>query len=957
MDKEQSMSKYTPRDYQLDINKAAIEYFASNSRGKLILPCGAGKTLSSMWIAQSLKSRSILVCVPSLALLRQFKDVWLNSIKTEFDYLCVCSEKDIDKDHDDLNININEIDKKPTRVTNNLERICDFIKLNSNSDFIIYSTYQSLDLVSIALQSQKFEFSLVIADEAHRVVNIAGSGSFTLIHDNNLIPAKHRLYMTATPKVFSKSRIAQQTEDEIYDMNNEQIFGNVFYQMSFAEAIERKILVNYKLIIVGVTDKDIQKQIFKNKLVAQDIDAQELANNYALNKVMIDYGANHAVTFHNTIKDSTKFVERHKVFFPEVHTNYVIGKEKTIVRKQKLVSFENHKLAVLSNARCLGEGVDLPDIDLVQFCCPKQSVIDITQSIGRALRQPNNPNSKKTVGYIVIPIFYSNTDNLENILARSQYAEIINVVRAISLQDETLAGLFINSLASVENNEVLIEEYKKYSEMIILDNFDIKLKQALFTKIIFQSVQSWDQKYDELKRYLNEHHKFPNHKTTLGNWCQNQKYLRKTNRLNPEREEKLKELGFKWVSDLHIDELNEFKWSAQFEQLKEFIQINNRYPKKPNRNTRHIKTTETEVAKWLGIQRVQYKQGHLSEERINKLNSINFIWSEVEMIWEKKLKELIEYIKTHNVHPTKDNGKNSIYKWCSWQKLMYRAGKLPQEKIDKLTSLGMNFDKSRDFISSDESFEINYKIALDLVKYHGVIPTKRNGDFKFNKIGTWVVNQRKKFKEGKLTPEQILKMEQIPNFVWNPVEELWLSKYNEYKNNRNNNTQFSVSLSCWVSTQRKYYREKNYRILTQNKIDLLNQINFVWENEDKWLNNYNEYSTFINSNDPTKKLSLALAQWEAKIRREFKSNTIKESKKELLDKINFNYSNVYKDSKELLWQHYYNEVITFINQNNGKRPNGKTKLGSWLSNQLQRYKHEKLLPERRKLIENLLEKL
>ncbi|TXJ02084.1 MAG: hypothetical protein E6Q32_03240 [Neisseriales bacterium] len=942
---------YTPRDYQLDIINAAIEHFKQNQRGKLIVPCGAGKTLSSIWIAQAIKAKEILICVPSLSLLRQFKNVWTDLSVNNKNYLCVCSEKDIDKHHDDLIMNLDELELQTSRVTNSPGHIIDFLKQDNNSERVIFSTYQSLSIISDALETYSHKFDLIISDEAHRTVNIATEGYFTLIHDNTLIPSKNRLYMTATPKVFANSYKLQLDTQEIYDMNNESIFGKEFYHMSFAEAIERNILVNYKLIIVGITDKNIQQMIFKNNLIADEVSAEELANNYALQKAMHDYKANHALSFHNTIKDAKKFAERHKILFPKTDSDYVSGKDSSKIRKQKLINFENQDIAILSNARCLSEGVDVPDIDLVQFCCPKRSIIDITQSIGRALRQPSNANSAKKEGYIIVPLFYSETDNLDDLIIRSGYSEVINVIKALSLQDEPLSAFFHDSLLNSQNNELNDDDYQAYSSFIIFDNFDAKLQKSLIVKIFHDSLDSWDQKYNELKRYLEKHNWiFPHPKTKLGTWCNNQKYSRKIGRLLPEREKKLEQLGIKWASTLPRDLLNEQKWDTQFNMLNDFIKTHNRYPKKPIFAHRNNKTHETLLAKWLGIQRIKFSRKLLSQERINKLNTINFIWSDTDHNWEYKYQELVQYISCNNMIPQKEKGANPLYKWCNWQRLMYKAGKLNQDKVAKLTALGINLEMKKSYIPSDESFELNYELVLAYVNTHGTIPGKRTDSGEYRKLGNWICAQRNKYKKNKLSPDQIYKMEQLPDFVWDTIEERWLAAYYKYKELIENKVVLSRDLSMWVSTQRRYFKEKNYR-LTQERIDLLNQINFKWESENLWMLNYYEYIELNKKN--SKDFSPKLIQWIHKNRREHKNNTLNLERRKLLDQISFNYAS----ETETTWNARYNEVLEYIKSNNDRPKNGNTQLGRWFYNNISAYKTGRLTPENHKLIESLIDML
>jgi predicted helicase len=219
------VQKYTPKVHQKDAIDKTVEHFKENSRGQLILPCGAGKTLTALWIKESLKSRNTLVLVPSLALLKQIKNDWAEQKNDPYQYVCVCSDKDIDSNEkDSLVMHTYEIDSK---VLSKPENIYAFLSSSNNTAKVIFSTYQSLDKIIEAIRNHPFKFDLVICDEAHRTAG-AKTGLFSLIHDNKNIPADKRLYMTATPRVTSttlKNKIGDDIE-LLYDMSNFVVYGN-----------------------------------------------------------------------------------------------------------------------------------------------------------------------------------------------------------------------------------------------------------------------------------------------------------------------------------------------------------------------------------------------------------------------------------------------------------------------------------------------------------------------------------------------------------------------------------------------------------------------------------------------------------------------------------------------------------------------------------------------------------
>ena len=386
--------KHTPREHQKNAIEKVVIHFANNNRGQLILPCGAGKTVTSLWIKEEIKSKTTLVLVPSLALLKQIKNDWARHKSFLYSYLCVCSEKDIDNDQEDsVRLHTYEIGGPVTTVSENVK-----VFLLKEGEKVIYSTYQSIEVIINAVKTiNDFSFDLVVCDEAHRTAGSKDKNTFTLVHFDKNLPAKKRLYMTATPKIVSKKLKRKLGEDyELFcDMSNPEIFGEEAYHMTFGEAIDKKILVDYKIIGIGVTDKQIKQQIEERRYLG-NYTADELANNYALDLVMTNYQAFHSISFHSKVLLAQNFSKRHKDFFENVYSKSVDGNQTTALRSKILHEFKESPKGLVSNARCLTEGVDVPSIDLIYFCDPKSSVVDIVQASGRALRL--DPSGNKECG-------------------------------------------------------------------------------------------------------------------------------------------------------------------------------------------------------------------------------------------------------------------------------------------------------------------------------------------------------------------------------------------------------------------------------------------------------------------------------------------------------------------------------------------------------------------------------
>lgn len=471
-----------PWDYQYKPIHHVINGFKNHDRGQLILPCGTGKTLISLWIKENLASKHTLVLVPSLALLKQIKNEWSANTERYIPYICVCSEKDINKDKklDKSVVHIQEISGK---VTNNPKEIQEF--LTTYNETIVYSTYQSLKVVCESVKNSSFNFDLAICDEAHKTF----SKKFGLVHFNSSIPIKKRLYMTATPRVLSdnlKNNLIKENINFLHDMNDPIIFGHEFYRMSFKEAIDKKILTNYKIVAIGINDELIQKAIQKGKYTSDDEPINEIANNYALGKFMQENKAKHAITFHSSVKKAQSFQTRHHKIHPEVSTYHVNGGLTSSERTILIEMFKNSPQSIITNARCLTEGVDIPAVDTIYFCNPRNSKVDIVQAVGRALRKPKDKKINKKIGYIVVPIFHKNEETLEESIEAGNFNNLISIIRSLCSSDERLLDEIKKiqfEQPNIKNKECAAVDNNLH-KMLILEGFEEKLKEKLFYQIV-----------------------------------------------------------------------------------------------------------------------------------------------------------------------------------------------------------------------------------------------------------------------------------------------------------------------------------------------------------------------------------------------------------------------------------------------------------------------------------------
>ena len=473
--------KKSPRDYQKLAIEKVVKGFDKADRGQLIMPCGTGKTLVSLWIQEQLSPAYTLVLFPSLALLRQTKDEWARNRKCHVPYMCVCSEKDIDKGSDSPRISLSEIGGN---VSTDPSQIRSFLQKHKQA--IIFSTYQSLKAVSQALKETNLSFDLAICDEAHKTAGTQ-KGAYSLIHDNSMIPVSKRLYMTATPRVISqrlKGRLDKEGLPYIADMGDPETFGEELYRMSFKEAIDLGVLVDYKIVAIGVTDAEIQRIIKEGRFTKKGAKIEEIANNYALERFMGHYEASSVITFHSSIKKAGDFKDRHLELFKGVKAFHVNGTQSTKERQTILNEFAGLSQSIVTNARCLTEGVDIPAVDAVFFCDPKNSKIDIVQAAGRALRRADHRN--KTMGYIVVPLFHRHEDDLENVIETGVFSNLLNVIRGLSNHDERITEVMRQLKHDKEGDEGSNNRGHREDEFTLIELPGVaeSLQTRLFDEVI-----------------------------------------------------------------------------------------------------------------------------------------------------------------------------------------------------------------------------------------------------------------------------------------------------------------------------------------------------------------------------------------------------------------------------------------------------------------------------------------
>ncbi|WQU81734.1 DEAD/DEAH box helicase [Helicobacter pylori] len=491
--------KKRPRPHQKEAIEETKKYFSNpkNARGKLIMACGTGKTYTSLKIMEALDPKITLFLAPSIALLSQTFREYAQEKSEPFYASIVCSDDKTgeSKNEDNDDIKFSELPLKPsTRLEDILSAYEKAQK--ENKRFIIFSTYQSALRIKEAQEAGLNGIDLVICDEAHRTVGAMYSSNerddknaFTLCHSDEHIKATKRLYMTATPKVYSESSKAKAKEKDniIYSMDDEEIFGEEIYTLNFSKAIALDLLTDYKVIILairkenlsGVTNS-VNKKISQLKAEGTKLDKKLINNEFVCKIVGTHKGlakqdlivlddenkedhnlqnkydtapSQRAISFcksiqtSKNIKDSFETImecydeELKKKSFKNLkisidHVDGTMNCKERLEKLENLNTFKPSTCKVLSNARCLSEGVDVPALDSVIFFDGKSAMVDIIQAVGRVMRKAKN----KKRGYIILPIALEESEiqNLDEAVNNTNFKNIWKVIKALRSHDSSL---------------------------------------------------------------------------------------------------------------------------------------------------------------------------------------------------------------------------------------------------------------------------------------------------------------------------------------------------------------------------------------------------------------------------------------------------------------------------------------------------------------------------------------
>jgi superfamily II DNA or RNA helicase len=800
----QQIPTFELRDYQVESSNLCKDFFVKNNRGTLSLPCGTGKTEIMIEISKNFELTIILSPLRILAkqTLERFQER-LNLLKYQSKLVdsegerntLISGAKIISATFKSADI-INEISKK-VDLEKTLIIIDEFHNLCKND--IPIKNYNEDD----ENYDENSDESSIEEDDFDELEKEKTEIYKLLENQNNKI-----LFVSATPRIY-------ELEDE-----NDVELGEIIYQMSLSEAIQKNLICDYKVYFPLIHNLESEFENYTN--ITNKI-------TWFLNSIC-KLGLQKIIVFCES-KDDIEEMKKEILLLQEYYAlelkmDSITDVDSSIIRKEKQKNFENNnEVSILFSIRILDEGIDIPCCDSVFISYPSKAKIRNIQRIMRACRKYSTKN------YAKILYWTDNEKDLDFLSSLKEFdPELKSKIKVSSNQYEEFESkeikkkenkLIVQTIGIREyswmNKYDLLKEYLKNNDFQNQTNKEFvgwidrqrqnKKKNKLSDERIklleelngwFWEVdldKKWMEKYNSLKEYL-KNNDFPKClNKDFGIWIFIQRQKKKKNKLSDDKIKLLEKLK-DWIWEVDLDE----KWMKKYNSLKEYLQ-NNDFSSQLNKN----------FGCWINKQRQKKKENKLSEKQIQLLEELKgWFWKvDLNKKWMEKYNYLKEYLK-NNEFPTESN--KNFGCWVNKQRQKKKENKLSEKQTQLLEELNEWFWE----INYDNQWMEKYNLLKEYLLTNN-FPTSKNKDF-----GRWISTQKKNKKKEKLSNEKIQLLEKLNGWYWE-LDEKWIKKYyelKEYLKNNNFPTRTNKEFGNWIHHQKSLIRKK----LFEDKIKLLKEL-------------------------------------------------------------------------------------------------------------------------------------
>jgi len=769
----------------------AVSGLAHTARGQVIMACGTGKTVVAQRIAEAIAGAdtdTVLVLFPNLGLLAQNAQAWMTYREAGFTALALCSEQQVGRgrarDSDEIQLDTTEFGIPNTTDPGVL---ADWLR-STPGRRVVFATYQSSDkLASMHTAHPELGgWSMIVCDEAHRTAGPT-AGLFSTVLDDTRVPARRRLFLTATPRLHRLAR--GKAAEDVVSMDDDTLFGPRLHELSFAAAAEAGVLARYRLVVIGVDDAAIDTLIRSNTRLTglHDLDAKKAATLVAVNRAAKQHRLHRILAYHNAIEHSRDFVAHlalvesalpgtHKPAGP-LGVRHVDGSMAPAEREAALTALTDTDdtfgaWTVVSNVKCLTEGIDVPTLDGIVVCEPRSSAVDVVQMVGRAIR-PNTARDEPSV--ILLPVYLAPGEDPAQVVARSDFSEVVQTMTAMRDMDQTLDTYFTTAA----------------------EPWEVTYQKVTAHTAVTNQVPSPEDDDPETAR--------------LGQWCVRQAKAVEEDttatepgehRLTGPQTTKMTALpGFTEIDTTDVD------WTG-------------RKPRKPGGRPPIDFDMPEGVEQSMAARLAEAIHLHVVEALTDS--------------YETGVAHLRSYVarEGHANVPQEsvtDDGFN-LGSWVSHCRRGRTAGTLSLAKVAELDALGMVWD----------SLESDYRIGVDHLRDytaaqgHAGVPQESVTDDGF-KLGVWVASRRRDRQVGRLSAARITELDAL-GMVWNTIEARYQSGVDHLRDYTSAQghagvvaghvTDDGFKLGVWVASRR---RDRQAGTLSPAKVAELDALGMVWD--------------------------------------------------------------------------------------------------------------------------------
>lgn len=787
------MTTPQPRPHQVAALTDLQIALSAHDRTQLHMACGTGKTFVGRWHAQASDADLTLVLVPSLALVAQTLREWRQATGQRntgwiFRALVVCSDptttegvQERELTDDGLAVDETTWVREAARVTTDASEVARFLRgdlrkndghrLDRHAPRVIFATYHSAPVVARAqaIAGEASVFDLVVCDEAHRLAG-RPSEAFSAVLNPRSIVARKRLFMTATPKPFA---------GDGYSMDDTKTFGPIAHTISFGDAIAAGLLTDYQVLVIAGKNDTADKLRTVPAALARAVDEHHISR---------------VLSFHGRVSKAAAFSSAiDELITPhgrKIRGRHVSGAMATAVRTETLEWVRNtddvDEVRVVSNARCLSEGVDVPAVDAILFADQRSSIVEIIQAIGRVLR----PAPGKRIGSIILPLGLDDGDD-DSALALSAYEHIWTVLRGLRAHDQRLAEA-IDDVA----REAAYDWYGANGtrhrggfripriEFVVPNDFDIN---ALELRAVQELGAAWERHYGHLQAWAEAHNgkliprstkvDGPSGPVYIGEWSEQQRILRRRGAIDPGRRQRLEQIpGWAW-DKAEAWWRNTYKilvdYAAEHGTIADHHEGVSRF--KGMKNAAYPKC---DLGVWMAEQRQAYRLGTLPEDYAELLEDLpGWAWDgglpAVDVDHVEALRQFVEFEK-HAIVPD-DHLEDGLRlgAWCWAVRRRVLVGRLSPVLLDEiLAATPPQFlnDIRFPWEKEETTWRLKYFALRQFAEREGhsraTSRTHEQLPDTTVEIGNWSAQQRFKYRNGELDEQHRALLEQIPGWRW-----------------------------------------------------------------------------------------------------------------------------------------------------------------------------------------------